>query len=155
MELDDFKNTWDEMSNHIKAKQHLNLKIFDDMSKRKFHSSLKKIILPEIFASVICIGCAVFIGLNLDKLNTIFFKIVGVISILLFVLLPAISLMSIQQLYKSADIHKSYADTLKDFAVQKIKFCKLQKLNFVKSSTIGNCDTFINKAVWKKRYYGK
>jgi hypothetical protein len=133
MELDDFKSTWDEMTNQVNEKQNLNLKILDKMNKMKFHSSLKKIILPEILGSVVCISCAVFIGFNFDKLNTISFQIMGVVSILLLIILPAISLMSIQQLYKSGDINKSYVDTLKEFAVQKIKFWKLQKLNLTLS----------------------
>ena len=131
MELDDFKNTWDEMTNRVKEKQNLNLKMFDKKNKMKFHSSLKKILVPEILASVICIGCAIFIGFNFGRLNTIAFKIVGIVAILLLVILPAISLMSIQQLYKAGDINKSYADTVKEFAIKKIKFCKLQKLNFI------------------------
>ena len=133
MELDDFKNTWDEMGNRVKEKQNLNLKIFDKMNRTKFHSSLKKILLPELLGSIVCIGFAIFIVFNFDKLDTVSFKISGAIAVLLFILLPTISLLSIQQLYKSADINKSYADTLKDFAVQKIKFCKLQKLNFTLS----------------------
>lgn len=133
MELDDFKNIWDEMGNRVKEKQNLNLKIFDKMNRTKFHSSLKKILLPELLGSIVCIGFAIFIVFNFDKLDTVSFKISGAIAVLLFILLPTISLLSIQQLYKSADINKSYADTLKDFAVQKIKFCKLQKLNFTLS----------------------
>jgi len=31
------------------------------------------------------------------------------------------------------DVNRSYAETLKEFAVQKIRFCKLQKLNFTLS----------------------
>jgi hypothetical protein len=133
MELDDFKNTWDEISNRVKEKQNLNLKMFDKMNKSKFNSSLKKILLPEILGSIICIGFAIFLVFNFDKLDTVSFKIAGGIAILLFIFLPVISLLSIQRLYKSADINKSYADTLKDFAVQKINFCKLQKLNFTLS----------------------
>ena len=133
MELDDFKNTWDEMGNQAKEKQNLNLKMFDKMNRTKFYSNLKKILLPELLGSIVCIGFAIFIAFNFDKLNSVSFKIAGAIAILLFILLPAISLLSIQQLYKSADISKSYIDTLKDFAVQKIKFCKLQKLNFTLS----------------------
>lgn len=133
MELDDFKNTWDKIGNRVKGKQNLNLKMFDKMNRSKFRSSLKKIILPEILGSVACIGFAIFIMVNFDKLDKVTFKIAGAIAILLFIVLPAISLLSIQRLYKSADINKSYADTLKDFAVQKINFCKLQKLNFLLS----------------------
>ena len=129
MELDDFKNTWDEISEQVKEKQNFNLKTFDKMSKTKFNSNLQKIALPEIFASIICVGCAIYIGFQFNLLNTTLFKFIGVVSISLFILLPAISLFSVQQLYKSADINKSYANTLKEFAVKKMKFCKLQKLN--------------------------
>lgn len=133
MELDDIKNTWDEMSTQVNQKQNLNLKIFDNMSQRKFHSHLNKIIVPEILGSAVCIGGAVFIGFNFYKLDTISFQIVGVLAILLFVILCVLSLMSIQHLYKAGDINKPYADTLKKFAIEKIKFCKLQKLNLTLS----------------------
>lgn len=133
MELDDFKNTWDKMGSQVKEKQNLNLKMFDKMDRTKFHLRLKKILLPELLGSIVCTGFAIFIAFNFDKLNSVSFKIAGAVAMLLFILLPAISLVSVQQLYKSADISKSYADTLKGFAVQKIRFCKLQKLNFTLS----------------------
>lgn len=129
MELDDFKNTWDEMGKQAKGKENFNPKIFDKMNKRKFDSNLQKIAIPEIVASVICAGCAIYIGFQFNLLNTALFKIIGVATIALLILLPTISLFSIQQLYKSTDIGKSYTETLKEFAVQKMKFCKLQKLN--------------------------
>jgi len=133
MELDDLKNVWDTMSNQIQENQNLNPKLFDNMSNKKFHSSLKRILLPELLGSMFCFGFVIFILFNFQRLDAVSFKIAGVTSILLFIILPAISLFSIRQLYKSTDITKSYADTLKDFAHQKIKFCKLQKLNFTLS----------------------
>ncbi len=133
MELDDFRYTWNELNMHVEVKQNLNLKMFNQMNKTKFYLSLKKILLPELMGSIVCFGFAILILLKFDNLNTLSFKIAGVISILLLIILPAISLLSIKQLYKSADINKSYADTLKDFAIQKINFCKLQKLNFTLS----------------------
>ena len=133
MQLDDLKNTWNEMSNQAKEKQNLNLKTFDNMSKKKFNSKIKKIILPEILGSLVCLAAAVFTWLNFYKLGTAAFQITGVLAIMLLVVLPIISLISIQQLYKTGDMSKSYADTLKAFTVQKIKFCKLQKLNLTLS----------------------
>ena len=129
MELDDLKNTWTEIDNRVKGKQNLTLKIFDKMSNRKFHSKLYKIILPEILGSLICISSAFFIGFNFDKLNGAIYQIIGAIGIIVFVMVTAISLLSLQNLNKVGDIGKPYADTLRDFATQKIKFCKLQKLN--------------------------
>ena len=133
MELDDLKNTWNEMSNQAKEKQNLNLKTFDIMGKKKFNSNLKKILLPEILGSLVSIAAAVFTGFNFYRFGTVAFQLAGVLAILLLVLLPIISLVSIQQLYKAGDMGKSYADTLKEFTLQKIKFCKLQKINITLS----------------------
>jgi uncharacterized membrane protein len=133
MELDELKNSWKDIGDRIENQQKLNLKTFDKMSKIKFQVSLKKVLIPELLGSIICILGAVFIGFNFYRLNTIIYQTLGMASILLLAFLPVISLMSILPLYQSVDINKSYAETLSDFAVQKIKFCKLQKLNLVLS----------------------
>jgi len=133
MELDDFKNTWHQMGNQTKETQHINLKLFDKMGKQKMYAILKKIILPEILGSTICIFSAIYIGINFHKLDKLPYQISGVLTILLFIVLSGISLMSIWQLYQPADAGKSYADALKEFAIKKIRFCKLQKLNITLS----------------------
>ena len=133
MTLDDLKNTWDQIGDQVIEKHNFNPKIFNKMSKRKFNLNLQKIAIPELIASVLCIGAAVYIGFQFDLLDTALFITVGVVSIALLTVLPAISLFSIQQLFKTTDIGKSYAETLKEFAVQKMKFCKLQKLNITLS----------------------
>lgn len=129
MELDDLKNTWNEMDNQVEGKQNLTLKTVDKMSKRKFHSKLYRIILPEILGSLVCIVSAFYIGFNFDKLNGLFYQVIGVLGISIFVIVTVISLLSLQHLNKLGDVGKPYVDTLKDFATQKIKFQKLQKLN--------------------------
>jgi hypothetical protein len=129
MELDELKNSWNEMDNQVIGKQNLTLKIFDKMSNRNFKSKMYRIILPEILGSIICISSAFFIGFNFDKLVGPTYQIVGVLGILIFVMVTVISFLSLQNLNKVGDVGKPYADTLKDFATQKIKFYKLQKLN--------------------------
>lgn len=133
MELDDFKNTWDEIGKQVEEKQFFNPKTLNKMTKGKFNSNLQKIAIPEIIASIFCIGCAIYISFQFALLDTVLFKTIGVASISLLILLPAISLFSIRLLFKSTDIGKSYVETLKEFAVQKMKFCKLQKLNITLS----------------------
>ena len=129
MELDDLKNTWNEIDNQVKGKQNFTIKIFDKMSNRKFHSKLYKIILPEILGSLICISSAFFIGFNFGKLNGATYQIIGLLGIFVFVIVTVISLLSLQNLIKVGDVGKPYVDTLQDFGTQKIKFYKLQKLN--------------------------
>lgn len=133
MELDDFKNTWNDMSNSIKINQNFNLNKFDKMNKSKSQSILNRIILPEILGAIVCIGSAIFIVINFSKLEPIAYEVVGILTILLLVILSVISLMSILPLFKVADLNKSYAETLKDFATKKRNFFKLQKWNLLLS----------------------
>lgn len=159
MELDDFQNTWEEMSTQLKTNQQLNPKMIDNMSKKKFGSSLNKIKIPEVLGSAICLGCAVFIVFNFNTLNSLAYQIAGVLAILLFILLPAISLRSIQLLHRSADVTKPYSENLKEFAIQKINFCRLQKLNFTLSHLLLVCvillitRLFGHKAITDNNYF--
>ena len=94
-----------------------------------YRSKLNRIALPEIAGGIVCIAAAVFILFNFYKLNTFFLQGAGVVSILLLLALPAISLQSTWQLSKMVNVQKAYAATLQQFAIEKIKFVRLQKLN--------------------------
>jgi hypothetical protein len=72
---------------------------------------------------------ALFIGLHFYKLDTIFLQGTGILSILVLLTLSAISLLSLRQINIKVDMNKSYAETLKTFAVQKMQFHKFQKIN--------------------------
>jgi len=129
MELDDLKNTWEDISNQVNKKNNLNTQIIDQMTKKKYHSNLKKIAYPEFAGVLVCLMGAIYIGFNFGKLDTYFLQITGAVSILLLLTLSALSLLSLHKFTRNIDLNKSYAETLKDFAVQKLQFHKFQKVN--------------------------
>jgi len=133
MELDDLKNTWQDISNQAEKKQTLTPEMIDHITRNKYHSKIKTIALPEILGALICFAGAGYIGLNFGTLETFFYQAAGIVTIVLLVALPLISLASIRQLKMTGNVNRSYADTLKQFAIQKIRFCRLQKLNFTLS----------------------
>ena len=132
MELDDLKKHWEEVNKEAALQQKLTTKTIDKMTRTKYNSSLKKIIYPEIAGNIICIAGAVFIGFNFNKLDTTFFQAVGVITILLLLILSVISLKALRQL-NIGNVNKPYVEALKEFAVQKIRFHKFQKINITLS----------------------
>lgn len=129
MELDDLKNTWNRTSMQVQKQQSINPTMMEKMSSQKYRSKMKKIMIPEIAGSVVCLAAAVFIGFNFGNLDTIVLQSAGVLSILLLLLLLIISALSTWQLNKPHNLNRPYAETLKAFAIQKIRFVKLQKLN--------------------------
>ncbi len=132
MELDDLKSTWNSQSNST-AEQDLTFKIIDQMAHKKYKSKIKKITYPEYIGSFICLAAAVFIGINFNKLNTVFLQGVGVVTIVLLLLLSIISFLSLRKLTVEENVNKPYAEALKAFATQKLKFYKLQKINILLS----------------------
>ena len=99
------------------------------MTSQTYRSKMRKIIMPEIVGSIVCLAAAAFIGLRFTKLDTRLLQASGVLSILLLLLLPLISTLSTWKMSQVGKLNRSYAETLKSFAIQKIRFVKLQKLN--------------------------
>ncbi len=129
MELDDLKNTWEDISGRVNKQQHLSPEIIEKITRAKYYPGFKKIAYPEITGVIICIAAAVFVILTFSRLDTHFLQGVGIVFIVLLLALSAISVLSLRQFSRKGDVNKTYAETLKDFAVQKIRFHKLQRIN--------------------------
>lgn len=129
MNLDDLKNTWKEAQGPAQDPQPLNPETLESRSARNFRSRMKKIMVPEIAGGMVCLAAAAFIALRFDQLDTVLLRGAGVLSILLLVALPLISTLSTWKLNQVGNLNHPYGETLKQFALQKIRFIKLQKLN--------------------------
>ena len=129
MELDDLKHTWNETKSPINEHQRLNPDTLEKIAGQNYRSKIRKIMLPEIAGSIVCLAAAAFIGFNFTILDTDLLQGSGVLAILLLLLLPVISILSTWKLSQVGNVNGPYAETLTSFAVQKVRFVKLQKLN--------------------------
>ena len=129
MELDDFKGAWNAAIIKDKTKTDFHYLIFNKKHNTMYRSLIKKITLPEITGSIVCIAGAMYVAVNFSKLDTLLLQSVGIVSILTLLILPGLSLLSIYKLNSIGDVSKSHAAVLKEFAVKKLQFLKLQKLN--------------------------
>lgn len=159
MELDDLKNAWNNANAQAKN-EGLTPAIITRMTERKYYSKMKRIAYPEIGGITVCLMGAAYVAINFYRLNTAFLQGVGIASIVLLLLLSAISLFSLQQLRMKNDVNKTYVETLKLFATQKLRFFKLQKVNvtlsylllvaviILSSKIFGGKDITSNKYFW-------
>ena len=133
MEIDDLKNSWEDLNNQLKKGKDLNPEVVDQLTKSGYHRGLNKIIYPERIGAMICLLGAAFIGFNFSKLDTTFFQVTGIVSVLVLFTLSAISLISIRKLNRTGDVNIPYAETLKIFAMKKMQFLKFQRINITLS----------------------
>ena len=130
MEIDDLKNKWEEINNQIIEQKKLSTSIINKMTKNKYHFNMKKIAYPELIGIIVCLLSIVYIGLNFYKLNSLYLQSIGIISILILIILSAISIINIWQFNKIGDFNKTHSQILKEFTLEKIRFYQFQKVNF-------------------------
>ena len=125
MELDNLKSDWESIINP----NLLTAKAIDQMIQKKYASKIKKIKYPELIGGVICLLGIVIAGFNFNKLDTFFLQAIGGLTMLLLMVLPAISFLSLQQFNTTEDLSKPYLEIIKQFAIKKLRFQKYQHVN--------------------------
>jgi len=129
MELEEMKNTWEQLSKRVEKQELLNRQVIDKMTKDQYQSNLKKIALPEFVGTIVCYMGAAYLAVNIPKLDETLMQFFGAIAIILLLILPIISLQSIRAMRKVNPSLHTYLEAIQLFGKQKIKFQKLQKLN--------------------------
>lgn len=129
MELEDLKNNWESATNQVCEQNILTSKIISEMTQNKYQSKMKKIKNSELAGAFICILSVSFIVYNFYKLDTIFLQSIGVSAILLLIIMPALSYLSLAKFNSAKNIDQPYIEVIKKFAIQKLKFFKYQKIN--------------------------
>lgn len=129
MELDELKSSWETLSKKMEKQQQLNSKLIQQMTNQNYKNRLNHIARPEFIASIICFIMAIALIWNFDTLNTLLLQIFGGFSVLFLIVLPVLSFQSIKGLQTINMSLPTYKNTLKEFAIQKIRFQKFQKLN--------------------------
>lgn len=129
MELDKLKGDWEKATDQIIKQPILTSKLIDQMTQTKYQFAINKIKYPEVIGGIVCLVGLSFVGLNFNKLNTSFLQGVGVITILLLLILPVLSFLSLSQFSSAGSFDKPHVEMLKQFACQKLRFLKYQKVN--------------------------
>ncbi len=129
MELDELQDTWNELGKQTAAKPLSAPAGITSTHKSILRSRLYRILLPEIAGGIVCLLSILYILLHFDRLDSTGFRFTGILTILLLGAMCLLSLCSLQYLYKSEDLNRPYAETLRAFSYQKSRFCRLQKIN--------------------------
>jgi hypothetical protein len=127
MELDDLKNTWNDANSQ--EQPGFTTKMIDLVTQKNYATRVHRIIYPEVIGALVCLFAALYIVLNFFRLDTTFLIAVGAFSIVLLCAIAAIGVLSLTRIYKKPDLNKTYAESLKELAVQTLQFHKLQKVN--------------------------
>lgn len=130
MELEEMKIAWNKMDKELQEQKLLTDNLIIDMTKERYYNRFSQINTYETIATAICFGAAVYIILNINKLDTWYFLASGIFTAILLISLPILSLGLLKKL-RSIDIkNNTYKESLIQFATRKEKFLLFQKMTF-------------------------
>ncbi|GAA4277378.1 hypothetical protein [Aquimarina mytili] len=130
MKLEEMQAVWSEMGDQLEKQKKLTDKMISMMIQEKYRNKLNKIAYPEILGAIICITAAVMILLNFNMLDNWYTQVSGIISILVLLLFPILSLRSINRMSKVDIAGNNYKETLLEYAKGKKQFMKVMKLSY-------------------------
>jgi len=131
MELEEMKNLWQEMSAGVEKQKKLTDSLIIKMTQMNYKNKLNKILIPEAVSAPIAFGAAVFISVNIMKLNTPLLLGCGIISILISFLMPILSINSILRMRSLNVSANNYKESLLEYSKAKMHFVFIQKLSFI------------------------
>ena len=184
MELDDLRSDWESLNKSSFNKNKLTPEKIQHMTQLKYKAIVNKINYPEWIGSLVCLLAVAFIVFQFHKLDTIFMQVLGVITVLLLIVMPALSIISLRKINFERDLGQPHATVLREFLSQKVQFHKLRRINMLCSHLLlvttfmifpvlfGGADIFHQKyspviiiplayiylvfiTKWVKKYYNK
>ena len=133
MELEEMKSLWEDMSQKVDQQKILTDQLILDMTKERFDTKMRSISIPESIAALICFAAVIYIISNFNSLDIWYLQLTGIFAIIACLVLPVLSLKSIQKM-KSVHISKStFKETVEAYAKGKSKFMQIQKISFYTS----------------------
>ncbi len=161
MELEEMQAVWSEMSTQLEQQKKLTDKMITMMTQEKYRNRLNKVAYPEMIGAVICYTVAILILINLSKLDNWYTLLSGIITVIILLVLPIMSLGSINKMRNLDVARNSYKQTLIQYAKAKKRFQKVITASYylgfivmftimpVSSKLINGKDFFAEtKSVW-------
>ena len=128
MDLDELKKVWEDANPPGVKGKLIPANFIDKVTKESYQSGLKKIAYPEMIGTVISFAAAIYLLVSFAKFQSLFLQITAVFVILFLIIFPLTSLVLLSRLHRLTDTSRPFADTLRLFNQQKIRYYKFQEL---------------------------
>ncbi|MBQ0733307.1 hypothetical protein [Aquimarina celericrescens] len=130
MELEEMQAVWSQMSDQIEKQKKLTDKMIIMMTQEKYRNKMNRIAYPEMIGGVVCYAIAIVILLNISKLDNWYSLLSGIISLIVLLILPILTLRSINRMRNLNIAGNSYKQTLIQYSRAKKQFHKLTTVGY-------------------------
>jgi len=129
MEFEELKSQWSEMSANVDNQKKLTDKKISTMIEMSYRDKIRKIKIWEVTGAIFCCVALIFILNGMNKLEPWYLMICGIVSVMMLILMPALSLSTLFKISFANISTNNYRQVLFDYNTRKINFINVQKLS--------------------------
>ena len=129
MEFEELKSQWSEMSANVDNQKKLTDKKISTMIEMSYRDKIRKIKIWEVTGAIFCCVALIFILNGMNKLEPWYLMICGIVSVMMLILMPALSLSTLFKISSANISTNDYRQVLFDYNTRKINFINVQKLS--------------------------
>ena len=129
MEFEELKSQWSEMSANVDNQKKLTDKKISTMIEMSYRDKIRKIKISEVTGAIFCCVALIFILNGMNKLEPWYLMICGIVSVMMLILMPALSLSTLFKISSANIATNDYRQVLLDYNTRKINFINVQKLS--------------------------
>lgn len=128
MELEELQSAWTQLSNELRHQKKLTDEIIFNMTKENYRNKFRTLLNFESFGALICFAYAIFIILNLTKLDTWYLVVCGILALLFSIVLPVLGLKFIFDIKNLDILNGKFRQNILNYTRAKNNLLRLQKI---------------------------
>ncbi len=130
MQLEEMQTLWGEMSVAVEKQKKLTDSLILKMIRADYRNKLNKILIPEAISTLVALVAVLYILLNLQKLTTWYLLGCGIITVIILIVLPILSIRAIYKMKAVNILGNGLKHSLQQYSKQKIRWVSVQKISF-------------------------
>jgi hypothetical protein len=160
MDLEEIQTIWSEMSYQLEQQKKLTNEIIMKMTQERYRTKFDNITFYETIGAVICFLAAIYLLVNINKLDTWYLLACGIFTIAFLIILPVITLGLLGKIKRMNIVKNSLKETIVGYTKAKNQLLLMQRvgiyLSFVLmftclpvfSKIMNNKDLFLQSKIW-------
>lgn len=160
MEIEELQTVWSEMSDQLEKQKKLTNELIMQMTQDRYRTKFDKITFYETIGAIVCFVMAIYLLVNIDKLDTWYLLSCGIFTITFLIILPVITLGLLGKIKRINILKNSFKETIVGYEKAKNQLLLTQRVGIylsfilvftclpVFSKIIKNKDLFLQTEVW-------
>lgn len=128
MEIEELQSVWSEMSAQLEKQKKLTNELIMEMTQNRYSTKFDKLTFYETIGAVICFVMAIYLLVNITKLDTWYLLSCGIFTIACLIILPVITLGLLGKIKRINIVKNSFKETIVSYTKTRNQLLLMQRV---------------------------